>query len=419
MRTRSLLLPGILTVLALGLFVTVAGARDLLEEAKAKQAVEAQRLEKLVRDNRSEAGRLFKVRPTDALELLKGTITTLEGDTVLKEDRRASLIRSVKLEIKDMEIDIRERKTRPQADIDRFARSEEERRRAAETESIRRSQSDIRALQNTGRNDEARRLYDDLVRRFPTNPALKAGSTISGREGAISAQSDLKRQREEGTLLVYRDTEKAMRMPIGDVEFPRDWAEKSARRTKNNNITDKERAIMKALNTVIEVDFDKNTFQEVIDYLEKKTGQPLIVDKQAMTEANVTYDSQVTLKVKTTVRTILKKLLADLNLAYVIKDESIQVTSIQRAKETLSMRTYYVGDLVTFGDFRFGPYMARAQMAQQVAQLAVLITQTVDTDSWMVNDRGGLGTIAFNPLTMSFVVRQTAEVHYRLGLSMR
>ncbi len=63
MRTRSMLLPAGLTALALGLLVPAARAGDLLDEAKAKQAVEAQRMEKMVRENRAEAERLFKVRP--------------------------------------------------------------------------------------------------------------------------------------------------------------------------------------------------------------------------------------------------------------------------------------------------------------------------------------------------------------------
>ncbi len=318
-----------------------------------------------------------------------------------------------------MNAQLSERNSRP-ADVDKYTRPDDDRRLRAENEAIRRREAEIRDLRRSGKYDEARRQFDDMVRSYPSNPSVRAGSSINSRDSAVREQGDLKRQREASMLLVYRDIDKtASRIPVGEIEFPRDWAEKSKRRASRDGPTEKEKAIIKALNTVIEVEFDKNKFQEVLDYLEKKTGQPLIVDKQAMMEVGVTYDSEVTLKTKTTLRTILKKLLGDLNLAYMVKDQTIQITTIQKAKETLSTRTYYVGDLATVGDMRFGPLMARAQMAQQIAQLAVLITQTVEPESWAVNEKGGLGTIAFNPVTMSFVVRQTAEIHYQLGLGMR
>jgi len=243
---------------------------------------------------------------------------------------------------------------------------------------------------------------------------------IGSRADQIAQQKELTKQRAENTLLVYLSVDKSRKIPLGEVEFPADWVEKTKKRSKQVNITEKEQAILKALNTVISVDFDKSGFQGVIDFLEKKTGQSIIIDKQAMNEANVTYDTPVTMKAKTTTRTILKRVLADLNLAYIIKDEAIQVTSIQKAKETLSARTYYVGDLVGFGGgMGFGGYIGRQQMALQIQQLATLITQVVEPESWAVNGGSGLGTIAFEPITMSFVVRQTAEIHYLLGIGLR
>ena len=107
-------------------------------------------------------------------------------------------------------------------------------------------------------------------------------------------------------------------------------------------------------------------------------------------------------------------------VTYIVKDEAIQITSLQKAKETLSTRAYYIGDLIGFGGgMQFGGGLAQLQMARQLQQLAVLITQTVEPESWMIADKGGLGTIAFDPITMSFVVRQTAEIHFMMGIGMR
>jgi hypothetical protein len=209
------------------------------------------------------------------------------------------------------------------------------------------------------------------------------------------------------------------------MEFPPDWVEKSKRRLKAQNpITEKERAILKALNTLFPAEFNDMTFQDVIKYLEKASGVTIAVDEQALREANVTYDgSKVTFNVKkASMRAILHRVLGDLGLTYIVKDEAIQITSVARARETLTTRSYYIGDLIaaTSGaGVTFNPVLTRLQQIAQINQLAALITQVVEPESWAINDKGGLGTIAFNPVTMAFVVRQTAEIHYLMGIAMR
>jgi hypothetical protein len=423
MRTGYLQLSGTAAVLALGLLLNgAAWAGDLLQEAKAKQAIEAQRMEKLVDDTRSQAKTLAaRGQPTTGLELLQSTLASLETDTALPEDKRGKLIRVVKYDIRDLESQARDRKAGIPINPPPSGRADEERRQA-DAELIKRSQNEARAAESAGRNDEARRIYEDLRKRFPGNPSIQARSDIGGRADRITSANDIERQRGESVLKIWDSERKMAILPSGDIQWPtREEWERTKNKTSNRmKITAKEKAIIQALNTVISVEFDmKTTFQDVIDYFEKKTGQTLIIDKQAMAEANVTYDSPVNFKAKTTLRTVLRRILADLNLAYVVKDEAIQVTSIQKAKETLSTRIYYIGDLTGIADMRLGPLGARVQVAAQLQMLANVITSQVEPDSWLVNERGGLGTIAYDPLTKSFVVRQTAEIHYLMGLQMR
>src|SRR5262249_17371567 len=151
-----------------------------------------------------------------------------------------------------------------------------------------------------------------------------------------------------------------------------------------------------------------------IDYLMEKTGQTIVLDPDSLKEAMVEYDDPVTFKgKKLTVRTILKKVLADRGLTYIIQEGTIQVVTPQRARETLVTRAYPVGDLASSLDMRFPPLVRRLQMLQNVAQLIDLIQNTVEPSSWQAN--GGLGTISFYEPTMSLVIRQTAEMHYQLG----
>ena len=66
-----------------------------------------------------------------------------------------------------------------------------------------------------------------------------------------------------------------------------------------------------------------------------------------MDDLNVNTESTVSVHLnKVSTRTALKKVLADLGLTYVIKDETIFVTTPIKAKDMMTVRTYYIGDLI-------------------------------------------------------------------------
>src|SRR5262249_1808210 len=95
---------------------------------------------------------------------------------------------------------------------------------------------------------------------------------------------------------------------------------------------------------------------------------------------------------------------------YIIKEEAIQVTSPQKAKESMVVRAYPVGDLVASTEMQFGPFVNQALMLQNVNQLIDLIQSSIDPSSWQINN--GPGTIPFNQATMSLVIKHSAEIHY-------
>jgi hypothetical protein len=57
------------------------------------------------------------------------------------------------------------------------------------------------------------------------------------------------------------------------------------------------------------------------------------------------------------------------------------------------------------------------QLYQNVANLIAQIKGSIEPDSW--DDRGGAGTIFFDPRTMTLAVRQSAEVHLVLRSGLR
>jgi hypothetical protein len=252
----------------------------------------------------------------------------------------------------------------------------------------------------------------------------------------------------------FQDLDNSATAPVGDTEFPKDWKERTKGRSAGIQLTAKEKGILTALSTPLEVKFQNTKLEDVIDYLHTITSQPIILDREALKEADASYDSPITLNVKgVSFRTVLRRVLADLGLTYVIRDEAIQVTSAQRAKELMVTRRYYVGDLIanlggiapvnplpapgpviSMSGLPFFPYVppgvvvsAPANsivppppaapnaelMKQAVEQLREMIEESVDTQSW--RSHGGAGTITFHAPTMSFIIRQSAEVHGLLG----
>jgi hypothetical protein len=128
----------------------------------------------------------------------------------------------------------------------------------------------------------------------------------------------------------------------------------------------------------------------------------------------VTYETTVKFKArKVTLRTVLRRILADVGLAYYIKDESINVTSVDRAKEMVTTRVYYIGDLVSRLRLDLGPFLNQQQVLDNAKQIIESIQTSIEPESWSINN--GAGKIFFDPVRMALVVKATAEVHYMLG----
>ncbi len=98
-----------------------------------------------------------------------------------------------------------------------------------------------------------------------------------------------------------------------------------------NKLTAKEVTLLKALNSTLSVNFKEAQFKDVLEYIQEKSGVAIIVDEGSLKEAMVEYNDPVNFKIhKVTVRTILKKILLDRGLSYIIKEGTIQVVTVKR-----------------------------------------------------------------------------------------
>jgi hypothetical protein len=378
------IIPVALCVANLNLFAGLAPAQssDPLPEVRERLKIEAQRIEKEVQDVRMRAYRLLRSDTEAAQELLKDLIGTLRKDTSLTEERRKALIAALQRDVGNV--------------------------RALAT--VRRTTEPAAAAARI----EARRLPDPRVSEAAKSPYNAAAERFRQMNGRISEARDLRERRGDRTIATLAGVDRSAVAPSSDYELPEDWAEKSKRRTDGIKLTEAEKAILDALNKPVKVDYNNETFQSVIDHLSKQIGQNILIDKQSMEEANVTYDTPITLRFNKPVsaRTAIKRVLADVGMTYVIRKETIEVTTLARAREMMTVRTYYVGDLLGVASPLLPAIENQFLMIQAVGIILNQI-QSIEPESW--EGRGGPGTVVFDSARMAIIVKQSAEVHYMLN----
>jgi hypothetical protein len=396
-----------------------AGDTDFAGQVRRANEIAAQKLEADVREALRTATRLAASNAAQAVEQLKGALARVTDDTALAQGRRAALTRLLQERIRITQAEADRAAAKAESQQETTGRRADEARRRADHAKLARILSGIKVLVDEGKTGEAGRTIDDLAQRNPDNPAVQAARRTNTVADQLAHSQRLQNERDRGFMGVTRSVEQSALPPTHDMEFPKDWKERTKNRLTTVPLTAKERAILQALDSMVSVNFKEARLEAVIDFLQNHTRQPIVLDKLALQEADVTYESPVTVQLNNvTVRTVLRKILRDLGLTYVIKEQTIHVTTAVKARDMMVVRTYYIGDVITnptFGNFGFGfpPGFNQLQALQNAQQITELIQNAIDPDSWQT--RNGPGTIVFHPATMSLVVRQSAEVHALLG----
>jgi hypothetical protein len=399
------------------------GSKDLLDEARRRDQVAEQKAEADFRAALVETSKLEFANPGRAVERLKRMLSVMEDDTVLSPGKRDAWKRVLKDRIRVCETQADRASKEALEGAGRDAKKDERSvgadQKARNEERLKQDLQSVRELQKQGRDEEAARLAADVARRNPDNPAASASGRISGTRDRVRQMQLVKAERENGWTLSMLDVEKSSILPKDpDINFPppEKWREITKARTKSQ-ATEREKAILKALDSPVTVSFEGSTVESAIDYLQTLSGQTIVLDKSTLEAAGVNYDTPVNVRKlrNVSLRTALRKVLGEVGLTYIVEKETIHVLTPGEAKKKMTVRTYYLGDLAGAVDFTFGPAFDQATMAQSVANLIQTIIGTVEPDSWKVNNPEAEGTIIFDPRTLTLIVKQSAEIHYMMG----
>jgi hypothetical protein len=417
------------TTLAIGLFGTLSLAQpprpalDPLSEAQARQRIADQKAEADVRDAILDAERQAKKNPTKALQSLKDAQKSIDLSVALSSEARKNL--NSMLAGKIAQLEGRPLPANSGVKLDpvgpaiKSDRKTADANAAAEVKAVNEGIQQIMKLKKAGQDREAEREIAGLAKTYPNNPSviiLQGQGTFGSR---VEDAQEFARQQDKRITLALNDVQKSSLPAIGDVEFPdrKKWAEISKRLT-TVKLSEKEKKIIEALNKPVTVDWKDKMLEEALQDLSNAIDQNLFIDKKSLTDLGLDLTKPVTLQAKgVSARTALRQILAAQGLTFVVKDEAIQVVTVEKARDMLVTRVYYLGDLVRgigpFGGVAAGPALNFQQSMQNVDVIVKAIESSVDPLCWRSN--GGPCTITFHYPSMSLIVRASSEVHSTLG----
>jgi hypothetical protein len=372
----------------------------LAAPAPAQAPSAARQVEADVRLALKDAVRLAATDPARAAEQFQGLLTRLEADRALPADRRDQLLRIVKDRLR-----VTHSGPEPAPEPTPVPLPPE----AEETAKVKAGLREAVALNRQGKAVEANRRVAELAKQFPENPALQF---VTGADRVAERRDDaraVRRDQEQSTTAALNGIDRAAVIPRTDVEYPKDFKEKIARRQADTAPTAAELKLLKALQTPVDATYKDSRLEDAVDTLSTLTGLPIVLDQSALDDLQLTYSSPVTFVVKRPVaaRTALRGILRTVGLTYVVREGTVFATTPERAREYLVTKTYYLGDLVVPIGFP-DPF----QEAFNVAATLDLIVATIDPDSW--EQRGGPGVIRYYAPKRALIVRQSAEVHVML-----
>jgi hypothetical protein len=176
-----------------------------------------------------------------------------------------------------------------------------------------------------------------------------------------------------------------------------------------------------ALTQQVSFTFSDLPFKDAIQAIQRKTGLPIVLATKKVEEASISLETPVTVSLSDlTLEAFLRNFLSDLGLAFIVKDEVLQITTPEDSGSQLDSRIYPVLDLVarrTPVDESSAVVTSRTAGGRMgiadYESLMDVITTTIDPDSW--EDVGGPGTIVEFDNAGVLIISQTRDVHRKIG----
>ncbi|MGY8768201.1 MAG: type II secretion system protein GspD [Pirellulales bacterium] len=331
-----------------------------LEEVDAKQQVLLKQMIAEVTQEQSMADRMRESDPKGALNRLMEMRTQVDQsalDSNSKKQLLSRLDRSVEsveafLSVNGAQIEL----DAANASIKQQIR--DERNLIVETsEQIAGMVEQFNELMDQQRWAEAEVIARQAREMAPENPVVQTLIWKSTFARRMANNMSIRDAKEDGVWQSFVDVDRSSIPLVGDknpILFPeiRDWGDLTARRKKlmerTSRLSEDEMRIQEALKTKVDVNFEKQPLQTVMDTLANMAGINVRLDSLGLANEGVTYSTEVTIKMQQPImlKSALNHILQPLRLSYVIQDEALKIISESQKSRDTYTETYNVADLV-------------------------------------------------------------------------
>lgn len=412
--------------LALSLGVAVGQAQTPppggIEAAKQKLLANETKLAGEVADVLRTAPGVAKVDPAKAVRSLKEASGNVAG-AIISETKRAEWLKQIDAAIASIQKGGSAPSVESKVDaaiLERVLRDEKNRKiidaGTTEAKEVNEAFDAIAKALDDRRDTDAKRTLAAISAKYPNNPSVLLLQGQLSNADAVTASRLYAQEASKRYKKAFDDVLVAALPSVKDLELDKDWQKKRKFREELNRpkLTAEEEKLLKSLDTPIKGGLKDAPFQESIQLLSTAIDQKIYVDTKALEARGVNLDDKVDVPGGVSARSALRVMLQSKGLTFVLRDNVIQVVTVEDAKKQCVARAYDVRDLVSGGVVvgNLGPWGAFLdyQAAAANAQIIIdAIEKGVEPAAW---DRaGGVGSITFHHGTMSLIVRAPSEVH--------
>ena len=412
-------------VAAVGVFATGLVAQppagDPIAAARAHERIADQKLGRDIANAIKDADAAAKNNPAKAAQILRAAQSNIDLATSISGEARKLNTSVVQAKLNNLEGrgPVVAAKPAPESPAARANRQATFDKYDAEIKAIRDGIAMIQRYHDAGQYQQAQGAVAVLAKQYPDSAAVLALQQKDSISNNVAEAKVLTQMFGERYVKAMNAAQASAIPASGDIEFPKNWTELTARRAKNTaQLTEKEKTLISSLDKPLTVNFSGQPLEEVLQRMSNAMDQNLFLDTKSLTDLGLDLKKPLTLDAKgVPARIVLRQLLAGQGLTFVVKDEIIQIVTVEKAREMLVTRVYYLGDIVkgigTFGGLAWGPYIDHEQTKANVKTIMDAITSSIDPLSW--RGASGPGSITFDYLSMSLIVRASTEVHATLG----
>ena len=336
-------------------------ARESVLNAEQLQKLTNEKYETLVRRELQSADRELRDTPDLAIERLKTTLESVRQAPDLYDSVRAELSAKLGSSLQSArrnKFDFDERAARENQNIAiALETAENIRRREREEDRLVNLLERFKDLLKEESYNDAVAVTEEAYRIAPKEPAVTAAAAYARIARNLDKELKLQRRKHDAIITSLFD------VAVASVPYPGDtlmvfpdadtWREKQLRRKKWQDFrlsgSEAEEKVLGALDRPADFNFDETSWTDVKAFLEEEYKINVVLTASASDDA-LTEDETFTSQLKgISLKNALRIELAKKNATFVVKDEALQIISIDEAgdEKWFGTQVYNVADLVT------------------------------------------------------------------------